>query len=211
MYSYSAAPVAAAIRHREDIYPHRSNAGTALLIMVAVMVLAGGCVSPEELARRQAEAFVQTQQAAIAQTAESLRLTAEAALKEAIPTRSLLTGQIGVEVYERLHGVVKHLTTLGKNLKWMSQAYWRAESVAASASTAQGNSSRMRMRRSSRTRAATSSHRSDQHLAHWSETRRSSRLPRRRAGLRSHPSPATAGYGGSTRRGAGRHAQGNTA
>jgi len=65
--------------------PHRSNAGAALLIMVAVLVIIGGCVSPEELARKQAEAFVQTQQAAIAQTAESLRLTAEAAIKEVIP------------------------------------------------------------------------------------------------------------------------------
>lgn len=65
--------------------PHNSRAGTALLVIVAVLVFAGGCVSPEELARRQAEALVQTQQAALAQTAESLRLTAEAALKEVIP------------------------------------------------------------------------------------------------------------------------------
>lgn len=60
------------------------RSGTALLILVAILVV-GGCDSPEEIARRQAEAMVQTQQAAIGQTAESLRLTAEAALKEAIP------------------------------------------------------------------------------------------------------------------------------
>jgi len=77
--------------------PHRSNAGAALLIMVAVLVIMGGCASPEELARRQGEAFVQTQQAAIGQTAESLRLTAEAAIKDAIPDVQLpqLPGQPG--------------------------------------------------------------------------------------------------------------------
>jgi len=43
--------------------------------------------------------------------------------EEQITTDARKIQQIGVEVYERLHGVVKHLTTLGKNLNQSVAAY----------------------------------------------------------------------------------------
>lgn len=63
----------------------RSLIGKALLLLVVILLVVPGCASPEEIAKRQAQAFIQTQEASIKQTAEAIRLTAEAAIKDAIP------------------------------------------------------------------------------------------------------------------------------
>lgn len=57
-----------------------------LLLFIVIAVSTVGCASPEEIAKRQAEAIILTQEASIRQTAESLRLTAEAQISSIVTT-----------------------------------------------------------------------------------------------------------------------------
>lgn len=108
----------------------RGRAGAALLVAVAVLIAAAGCASPEEIARREAESLLQTQQAAIAQTAESLRLTAVAAVDEAIPDLPQLPqpGQPqpaqSAPRFSRLP-VAKSNWNNGFGPNWYAEKYWK--------------------------------------------------------------------------------------
>lgn len=81
----------------------RPQLGRMLLAIVIILLVVAGCASPQEIARRQAEALFQTQQAALAQTGESLRLTTVAKIMSAIPvTPQLPQGGNNTPRFKRL-------------------------------------------------------------------------------------------------------------
>lgn len=104
----------------------RPRTGIRLLpLFLVITVSVVGCASPEEIALRQAEAIILTQEASIRQTAESMRLTAEARISNIITTlpappatqRSLRFERLPVEVSTWNNG-------FGANT--FAQAHWSA-------------------------------------------------------------------------------------